>query len=64
MRPQYPSAAEVAACEDREQLARWSRFLPIAEDEDEVKVSNLIFDKFKAFGGMNPAISKRLGWDI
>ncbi len=60
----YPSLAEAAACNDRDQLARWSRFLPSPSTEEEVTVSNLIFQKFKDLGGMNPVISKTIGWDV
>ena len=58
----YPTVSEVAAASHLE-VCRWWRFLRSPENDDQVAVMNAIAERFKAGGGMTPAISKRLGWE-
>lgn len=58
----YPTLAEVEQA-SIVQLARWFRFLPLADNEQELKISNTVVDKFYEKGGMTPEISKHIGWD-
>ena len=59
-----------------EQLARWYRFLdspgmsaintPAKFDDTlkrEKKILDYIIERFNEMGGMNPKISKKIGWD-
>lgn len=57
----YPTLKEIEEA-DRVQICRWHRFLPLARDEDQLKVTNRIFERFKELGGMTPQISKLIGW--
>ena len=69
----YPTIEEVETA-DRIQLASWYRFLPspgtsaLGEEnyEDtakyEISVLNRITERFGELGGMNPEISKKIGW--
>ena len=68
----YPAMADVERA-DRETLARWYRFLPSPGHEfvgttafqrafvEENAIMRRIILRFEAMGGMNPAISKRIG---
>lgn len=56
----YPTMEEVLHA-DHEQLARWSRFLPSADDNDR-PIQYEIHDRFAARGGWNSALSKKIGW--
>lgn len=42
MRPGYPTVEKVRSCEDVEQLLRWYRTLPFAEDDDESKLIDVL----------------------
>lgn len=57
----YPSKVEVEVA-DREQLARWHRFLRSPLNVEEVEILNLIEKGFKNMGGFTPEISKKIGW--
>ena len=57
----YPTEADVEGA-DKEQLARWYRFLPSPQGEAAIKVLNKILDRFKEMGGWDPELSKRIGW--
>ena len=69
----YPSIEEVEAA-DQKQLANWYRFLsspgsravgePDFESvlQREKIVMDRICERFAEMGGMNPAISKTIGW--
>ena len=73
----YPTLAQVENA-DREQLARWYRFLPSAGhsaidcDRQEFRkrmhseqvIMDRICKRFKDMGGMTPEISKRIGWAL
>jgi hypothetical protein len=74
----YPTMKEVEKA-DREQLARWHRFLPSPgafESEHtgctgyfkdilskESRILNRIETRFSALGGFTPEISKKIGWE-
>jgi len=47
----------------REQICRWWRFLSSPETDQEVKIMNLIAERFDEMGGFTPEISKRVGWE-
>ena len=49
----YPTKEQVESA-DREQLCRWHRFLRSAETEEELTLSNRMFDRWKEAGGFNP----------
>ncbi len=57
---QYPTPQQVETA-DRLQLARWYRFLPSPQAE-ELEILNRIIERFKEAGGMDPGISKTIGW--
>jgi len=71
----YPTLEEVKKA-DREQLARWYRFLGspglnyIDEGQDifekkmeeERVIMNLIAQRFSEFGGFTSELSKKIGW--
>lgn len=73
---EYPTLDEVAKS-SRTQLARWNRFLPspgmnsidlsnFEEREEilekEVIIMQAILVRLKQMGGINPQISKEIGW--
>lgn len=47
---------------NHEQLARWYRFLPSGDTKEQRKIQERISVRFKALGGMTPAISKKIGF--
>ncbi len=47
----------------RIQICRWHRFLPLANNEEELKITNHVYKRFIELGGMTPSISKAIGWD-
>jgi hypothetical protein len=56
----FPTIKEVEAA-DREQLARWYRFLPSGDTAAESAIVNRIAERFEALGGMTPLLSKKIG---
>lgn len=56
----YPTLEQVATA-DREQLARWARFLP-SPSAEEAEIINEIMECFTAMGGFTPELSKKIGW--
>jgi hypothetical protein len=56
----YPTMKEVNEA-DREMLARWYRFLAPGETPEEKKIAEAIVTRFKAKGGMTPALSAKIG---
>ena len=58
----WPTLLEVKNA-DKFQLAVWYRFLPLCETEEQVDVINLVFSRFAAMGGFDPALSKAVGLD-
>ena len=57
----YPTMQQVEQA-SHHQLAKWMRFLPSAEPENQ-DTQTKIYDRFDEFGGWNPALSKQVGWD-
>ena len=56
----FPTVEEVEKA-DKEQLARWYRFLPSGETTSDQKIMKLIAERFDKLGGMTPEISKKIG---
>ena len=60
-RPDFPTMQEVEKA-DREQLARWYRFLPCGDTPEQKKICDSIAERFKKLGGMTPALEKQIGF--
>jgi hypothetical protein len=60
-RPDFPTMEQVNEA-DHEQLARWFRFLPSGDTREQQKIQDRIAERFKGLGGMNPALSKKIGF--
>jgi hypothetical protein len=58
--PDFPTMAEVDKA-SREQLAKWYRFLPSGDRNEQQRVLARISERFKELGGMTPALSKKMG---
>jgi len=58
--PGFPTVEEVERA-DREQLARWYRFLPSGETPTQKKVMKRIAERFEKLGGMTPQLTKKIG---
>jgi hypothetical protein len=56
----FPSIEEVDKA-DKEELARWYRFLPSGETAAEQKIMKRIAERFGKVGGMTPELSKKIG---
>ena len=56
----FPTFEEVEKA-DKEQLARWYRFLPSGENAADQKVMKRIAERFDKLGGMTPELSKKIG---
>jgi hypothetical protein len=56
----FPTIEEVEKG-DREQLARWYRFLPSGETLAEQKVMKRVAERFEKLGGMTSQLSKKIG---
>lgn len=61
MKRPYPSFEEIEAA-DHEQIATWYRFLSSPINEEESRKIQRITQKLNDFGGFNPELSKRIGW--
>lgn len=59
---EYPTMEEVERA-DREQLAKWVRFLPSPDDEPKRAILNEVLRRFQLAGGWSSDISKKVGWD-
>jgi hypothetical protein len=46
---------------DKEQLARWYRFLPSGETAADQKIMKRIAERFEKLGGMTVELSKKIG---
>lgn len=57
----YPTIKQVEEA-DHIQICRWHRFLASPNNIEEEKILDLIYTRYKEFGGMNPVISKFIGW--
>ena len=55
-----PTIEEVERA-NKEQLARWYRFLPSGETAADQKIMKRIAERFDKLGGMTPQLSKKIG---
>jgi hypothetical protein len=60
-RPAFPNLEDGEKA-NHEQLARWYRFPPSGDTKEQQRIQERITDRFKALGGMTPAISKKIGF--
>jgi hypothetical protein len=60
-RPDFPTLAEVESA-SHEQLARWYRFLPSGDSEEQQKIMERLEVRFKQLGGMTAEICKKIGF--
>ena len=56
----FPTIEEVERA-DKEQLARWYRFLPSGEPAADQKIMKRIAERSEKLGGMTPELSKKIG---
>ena len=56
----YPTLKEVKSA-DRFTICGWYRFLPLPENNKQVKIINRICERLKDLRGFTPEISKKLG---
>jgi hypothetical protein len=56
----FPTPQEVEKA-DKEQLARWYRFLPAGENGADQEIMKRIAQRFLKLGGMTPELSKKIG---
>jgi hypothetical protein len=56
----FPTFEEVEKA-DKEQLARWYRFLPSGETAADQKIMKRIAERFEKLGGMTAELSKKIG---
>jgi hypothetical protein len=56
----FPTIQEVEKA-DKEQLARWYRFLPSGETAPDQKIMKRMAERFDKLGGMTPELSKKIG---
>lgn len=62
MRGEFPSLADVERA-SADTIRRWYRFLPLAQDQEELEITNAVVERFITLGGMTPQASKKIGWD-
>jgi hypothetical protein len=56
----FPTIEEVEKA-DKEQLARWYRFLPSGETTADQKIMRRIAERFEKLGGMTAELGKKIG---
>ena len=56
----FPTIEEVERA-DKEQLARWYRFLPSGETVTDRKIMRRIAERFDKLGGMTPELNRKIG---
>lgn len=56
----FPTLEEVEKA-DKEQLARWYRFLPSGETAVDRKIMKRVAERFEKLGGMTPELNKKIG---
>ena len=56
----FPIIEEVERAE-KEQLARWYRFLPSGDTAADQKIMKRIAERFEKLGGMTAELSKKIG---
>jgi hypothetical protein len=59
-RRRFPTLEEVERA-DKEQLARWYRFLPSGEMAADQKIMKRIAERFEKLGGMTAELSQKIG---
>lgn len=57
----FPTMEQVEKA-DREQIARWYRFLPAREITNQQSIVDRIADRFMNMGGMTPGLSKKIAF--
>jgi len=60
-RPDFPTMKQVEEA-DKQQLARWYRFLPSGDTGEQQKIQDHIAERFKELGGMTSELSKHIGF--
>ena len=60
-RPDFPTMTQVETA-SREQLAKWYRFLPSGDTQEQQKIQDRIAARFKELGGMSSELSKKIGF--
>jgi hypothetical protein len=60
-RPDFPTMEQVEKA-DREQLARWYRFLPSGDQLEQRKIRHRLAERFQKMGGMTSELSKKIGF--
>ena len=56
----FPTVEQVEKA-DKEQLARWYRFLPSGETASDQKIMKRIAERFDKLGGMTLELCKKIG---
>lgn len=56
----FPTIEEVESA-DKEQLARWFRFLPSGQTVADRKIMRRIAERFEKLGGMTPELNRKIG---
>ena len=56
----FPTIQDVEKA-DKEQLARWYRFLPSGETETDQTILKRIAERFQKLSGMTAELSKKIG---
>ena len=56
----FPTVEDVEKA-DKEQLARWYRFLPSGETAIDQKIMKRIAERFEKLGGMTPELNTKIG---
>ena len=60
-RPDFPTMEQVEKA-DREQLARWYRFLAPGDTPEQRKIQHRLAERFQKMGGMTPELRKTIGF--
>jgi hypothetical protein len=60
-RPDFPKMAQVEDA-SREELAKWYRFLPSGDTDEQQRIMDRIAERFEAVGGMDAVLSKQIGF--
>ena len=60
-RPDFPTMDQVEKA-SLEELAKWYRFLPSGDTNEQQHVQDRIAERFKELGGMTPELSKKIGF--
>jgi hypothetical protein len=60
-RPDFPTMAQVENA-SREELAKWYRFLPSGDTDEQQRIMDRIAERFEVLGGMDAVLSKQIGF--